>query len=69
MHALSRDEHLRALLVTVGVTENNFRERGATTSVMYYLLYYSANVAIALGEIEVAKLGGRFVVVGMRFEL
>ena len=69
MHALSRDEHLRALFVTVRVTENDFRERGTTTSVMYNLLYYSANVAIALAEIEVAKLRGRFVVVGMRFEL
>ena len=69
MQTFGGDESFLAELVAVGVTEDDTGKRCTATSVVDDLLDDSANVAIALSEIEITQTCGIFVVVGMRFEL
>lgn len=68
MHALDGDEVLGALLVAVGVAEGDDGERGAAAGVVDDVAHHAADVAVALGVVEVAEHGGGDALVGERAE-
>ena len=57
VHALVGDEGLGVELVSVRVTEDDLRERGATAGIVHNLLHDTADVAVSLGIIVCSELG------------
>lgn len=55
-------------LVTVRITEDDFRERSASAWVVDYLTYDSANVAMSFGIVKGSEFRWCFVETGMRSE-
>lgn len=58
VHALVGDEGLGVLLELVGVTEDDLGQGGTTAGVVDDVLHDTADIAVALGIVEVAELGG-----------
>ena len=69
VHPLRGDERLRAELVPVGIAEDDASEGGPATWVVDDVFHDTAYVAIAFREVEVAQLGGRLALMGVRLEL
>ena len=61
VHAFISDEGLGAEFVVVGITEDDFGERCATTWVMDDFFHYTADVAMAFCVVVRAKLGWGFI--------
>jgi len=68
VQAFGCDEGFFTEFVPVGVAEDYAGEGCAATGVVDDLFDDSADVAVALCEVEVTQTGGLFVVVGVRFE-
>lgn len=69
VHPLRGDECLRAELVPVGITEDDAGEGSTATWVVDDVFHDTADVAVTLREVEVAQLGGRLALMGVRLEL
>lgn len=65
VHALVGDEGLGDVLELVRVAEGDLGEGGAAAGVVDDLLHDSADVAMALGEVEGPELGGGLVETGV----
>jgi len=65
VHALVGNEGLSVVLEPVRVAESDLSQRSAATAVVDNLLDYTADVAIALSEIESAELGRSLVQAGV----
>lgn len=68
VHAFRGDEKLRVLPVANAIAEDDLCERGAAPGVVDDVLHHAADVAMALGIIEGAQLGGAFSLRRVRLE-
>lgn len=68
VHALSSDEELLGAAILVGVVELNAGQGGTTAGIVNDFADHALDVAVTLGKVEVAELGGTLTAAGVGLE-